>query len=288
MNRMRGINVIKELEVQQYAAIRPLLEGMGRNPVIEGVIDGNNRGRIFADHAQAPTAAFVWAKNEMFYLLGAGGEQSKGFNGQLEHFIIQTIKPLALADGEDYFNMEIPSYPCWQSTIDSYFRNQLNRGERVPFIFRRDQFQLRRLANTASLASGYELRAIDRIAIEMDTERTMTKEILKFWESIEQFMSMGIGYCVMKGHEVVGTCLSVFVSGDDYEIGINTYNTEHRGKGLATAMAMHFITACLHRGGVPHWTTESFRLDSIAIANKLGFEQLPNYPVYYHSFEELL
>lgn len=139
-----------------------------------------------------------------------------------------------------------------------------------------------------SEAGGYELKEIDASLLELDVEGIITKEILKFWESTAKFLSRGIGYCVLQGSKVIGSCISVFVSGDDYEIGINTYSLEHRGKGLATAMAGRFIAACLDRGAVPHWTTESFRLDSIAIANKLGFEQRPNYAVFYQSFDKLL
>ncbi|MBW7476369.1 GNAT family N-acetyltransferase [Paenibacillus oenotherae] len=279
--------MINELQIQHYAAIRPLLKGIGINPVIEGVVDGTNLGKIYADDAVSPSAALIWAKNEMFYLVG--DDSNKAFYQQLESFIVRVIKPEALAAGENVMNLEIPAYHQWQSTIESYFNNKLNRGERVPFTFRRETFQSRRSQDSGVVSvSGCELRAIDDKVIEADTEQTITTEILKFWESIEKFMDKGIGYCVMKGHEVIGTCISVFASCNDYEIGIHTYSTEYRGKGLATAMAVQFIKACIARGGVPHWTTESFREDSIAIANKLGFEQGANYPVYYHSFEELL
>ncbi len=112
----------------------------------------------------------------------------------------------------------------------------------------------------------YELKEIDRSVIARDTGNTIAAEIMKFWRSPDDFFEKGIGYCVLKQNEVVGTCISVYVSANEYEIGINTYAAEHRGKGLATAMAAAFINKCLSLGGTPHWTTEYFRKDSIAIA----------------------
>lgn len=67
------------------------------------------------------------------------------------------------------------------------------------------------------------------------------REILKFWGTLEVFLAKGIGYCIFKQNEAVGACLSVFTSGEHYEIGIHTYDEIHRGKGIATAMAAAFI-----------------------------------------------
>lgn len=88
--------------------------------------------------------------------------------------------------------------------------------------------------------------------------------------------------------KVVGTCISVFVSGIHHETGINIYEPIHRGKGLATAMASAYVQSVLGRKCIPHWTTEDFRHDSITIASKLGFEQGRAYPVYYMPIQELL
>ncbi|WP_078547601.1 GNAT family N-acetyltransferase [Litchfieldia alkalitelluris] len=59
-------------------------------------------------------------------------------------------------------------------------------------------------------------------------------------------------------------------------------------KELLPKMASDFIIECLAKNGTPRWTTEYFRKDSISIANKLGFKQLPNYDVYYLEFQQFL
>lgn len=51
-------------------------------------------------------------------------------------------------------------------------------------------------------------------------------------------------------------------------------------------MTREFIRECLEKEANPHWATEDFRKDSIAIAQKLGFKELPKYVLYYIPFEK--
>ncbi|WP_342540796.1 GNAT family N-acetyltransferase [Heyndrickxia sp. FSL K6-6286] len=273
--------MIYELQIENYQLIKPLLAEYPVNPVIGGVIEGNNLGRIFVDHPQNPSSALVWAKNEMFYLIG--NSDNELFNSSLESLIFCQIKPEALAIGDDCFNLELYPFSKWERIIPRIFTHSLSIGERVPFEFDYDRYISRELDKKV-LPDGYQCQIITEELIKIDINHVMKKEILKFWDSVDSFFNKGIGVVITKEREIIGTCLSVFVSGSDFEIGINVYQTEHRGKGLATYMAERFLEICLEKGGRPHWTTENFRSDSIAIANKLGFRQLPNYRMFFLPF----
>jgi RimJ/RimL family protein N-acetyltransferase len=279
--------MILELSLNQFTKIKPLLKGLGleKHPVINGVIDGNNRGSVFVDSIETPTAAFVWAKMEMFYLIG--NSENETFNKELEPFIVETIKPATVAISDNDFNLEMYPFEGWAKVIKEHFRVSLNKGQRVPFLFDPRRFS-DYMGKPSEIASGYELKQIDEVVVGLDHDGIIGAEITKFWDSLADFYQTGLGYCVMKDGIVVGTCISAFVSGCEYEIGINTYGVEHRGKGLASEMARAFIMTCLDRGGTPHWTTEHFRVDSIAIALKMGFVELPRYEVYYLPFDEWL
>ncbi|MBS4175009.1 GNAT family N-acetyltransferase [Bacillus sp. FJAT-49736] len=273
--------MIYELSYEDFNKVKRIFQNEQYHPVINGVINGMNRGRIFVNNIENPTAVLVWAINEMFYL--AGDSQDIIFQHSLEKYIIDIIIPAAIQLGEDYFNLELYPHNEWAPVLPSIFKKtNLQQGERVPFTFHKDQFHKLSLRKTAP--SGYSLRKIDLSVIQKDLSNIIKNEILKFWDSLQSFLDNGIGYCVLNNNEVIGTCISVFVSENEYEIGINTYQTEHRGKGLATLMAASFIQDCIAIGGNPHWTTESFRRDSIAIAEKLGFEKLEHYPVYFFPF----
>lgn len=273
--------MIYELTKDHFKKINHLLAGLEKHPVINGVMDGNNPGCIFADDPEDIRTALVWAKNEMFFLLGDG--DNKEFTSFLESFILTEIKPEALKIGQDNFDLEVYPPENWQSQLAGIFPNvELRQGERVPFVFNKQMF-LEKSAFT-SVPEGYQLTRISPEVIGMDKESLIEQEILRFWPSLDSFFINGIGYCVLKESEVIGTCISVFASGREHEIGINTYSTAHRGKGLASAMARAYIAACLEHGFTPHWTTEDFRKDSVAIALKNGFEKLPNYTAYYFHF----
>ncbi|MEH7222322.1 GNAT family N-acetyltransferase [Bacillus sp. JJ1566] len=276
--------MIHKLEQVNFHIVKTLLTGFENHPVMNGVIDGNNLGEIYVDNLYHPETALIWAKNEMFYLCGRVDNQK--FNSELEEYIASVIRVEALPE-EDTLNLEIYPNHEWDGFIDSIFtRVTLHKGERVPFIFHEECFSPN---DTKEIPEGYEVKFIDKELIEWDKDLVIKNEIMKFWgESLDSFFQKGIGYAVVQGSTIIGTCLSVFVSKNEYEIGINTYDTRHRGKGLATAMAKAFIRKCLSRGGNPHWTTESFRKDSIVIAKKVGFEQLENYPVYYIPFNEFI
>ncbi|MCC3356364.1 GNAT family N-acetyltransferase [Bacillus sp. REN16] len=276
--------MIEKLIQIQFNLVKPLIPGLENHPVLNGVIDGNNPGEIYVDNRNQPETAFIWAKNEMFYLCGRVDNQK--FNFELEEYIASVIRDEALPE-EDTLNLEVYPNHEWNGTIESIFtRVTLFKGERVPFVFHRDWFNPN---SSKEIPEGYEIKLIDQVLIESDESNVIKNEIMKFWgESLDSFFQKGFGYAAVQGSSVIGTCLSVFVSKNEYEIGINTYDPSHRGKGLASAMARAFIKECLSRGGNPHWTTESFRKDSIVIARKMGFEQLENYPVYYLPFDEFI
>lgn len=276
--------MINQLEASEYGIVKPLLPGLENHPVLNGVIDGNNPGEIYVDTINDPKTAFIWAKNEMFYLCGKVDNQE--FNTELEEFIASTIRVEALPL-EDTLNLEIYPNHEWSPSIERIFRRvSLLQGERIPFVFHKEWYNSK---DNKGIPNGYEIRMIDESLLQLDEAHVIKDEIMKFWgPSLDSFFKKGFGYAVVQDTTVIGTCLSVFVSKNEYEIGINTYDSTHRGKGLATAMARAFIEECLRRGITPHWTTESFRKDSIVIAKKVGFEQLESYPVYYLPFEKFI
>ncbi|WP_139993124.1 GNAT family N-acetyltransferase [Paenibacillus paridis] len=275
--------MIQELRtVESYEIIEPLLKKYGSTVVIQGVLEGNNLGRIYVDDPSAPTGAFVWAKNEMFYIIG---EPNPAFTAQLESMLLSSIKREAMEIGETHFNLEVLSSEHPDDLVGRLFHHRFQVGERVPFKFQNSAFLQKGL--TPKVASGYELVRINPSVIERDTAQVLTREIGNFWGTLDKFFAKGIGYAILQQNKVIGSCISVFVGGSDYEIGIHTYDDKHRGQGLATAMAVALVQNCVGRGGVPHWTTEGFRKDSIAIARKLGFQQLPSYSVYYAAFEDM-
>lgn len=274
----------------QRKQLAPFISGTYGHVVMGGVLVGLQRGRVYADQLLAPKSALIWAKNEMFYLIGRS--DNAHFNSLVRELLVQELLPEALDAGEDMLNLEVYPEPGsnWSSVLDHMFKGRLREGLRVPFQFNLAKYEqwLQRSSSSLFVPPGYELQVIDRAAMLEDKSRIIEQEILKFWHSVEDFFQYGAGTCTVYEGQVVGTCISVFVRGIHHETGIHTYDPIHRGKGLATAMASAYVQSVLDRNCVPHWTTEDFRHDSIALAGKLGFDQGRAYPVYYMPIQELL
>ncbi|WP_440119074.1 GNAT family N-acetyltransferase [Paenibacillus sp. QZ-Y1] len=282
----------------QRKALAPFISGTNGHVVMGGVLTGLQSGRVYADQLHAPKSALIWAKNEMFYLIGRSGNER--FNSLVRQVLVQELLPEALDAGEDMLNLEV--YPEqgseWSPVLHRMFDGRLCEGRRVPFQFNLAKYEkwlesssnpgLSSASSSLSIFPGYALQIIDRAVIVEDKSRIIEHEILKFWHSVDDFIRYGVGICAVHERQVVGTCISVFVSGIHHETGIHTYDLVHRGKGLATAMASAYVRLLLKQGCVPHWTTEDFRHDSIVIAGKLGFEQGSTYPAYYMPIRELL
>jgi len=276
--------MIYQLKKSQYDVVRSLWKEAVIHPVIFGVIEGNNLGDIYVNHKVNPSVALIWAYNEMFYLIGKPSNDP--FLANLLSFILREIKPRAILIGDETLNLELYPLHLWTNDIDHIFNDQLSCGFRVPFQFDYEHFNSLH-EHDFKLADGYVHKEINEQSLIKGEWGTVEKEILKFWPSLNDFFDKGIGISIWQNDKVVGTCISVFVAGDEHEIGINTYNIEDRGKGLATFMAFQFIQHCLEFGGKPHWTTESFRKDSIAIAQKVGFHPLQEYKSFFVPFKNL-
>lgn len=274
----------------QKKQLAPFISGTNGHVVMGGVLAGLQRGRVYADQLLAPKSALIWAKNEMFYLIGRS--DNAHFTGLVRELLVQELLPEALDAGEDMLNLEVYPEPGsdWSPVLHHMFNGRLQEGLRVPFQFNLAKYEqwLQRSSSSLFVPPGYVVQVIDRTVMQEDISRIIEQEILKFWHSVEDFFQYGAGTCTVHQGKVVGTCISVFVSGIHHETGINIYDSIHRGKGLATAMASAYVQSVLERNCVPHWTTEDFRHDSIAIAGKLGFEQGRAYPVYYMPIQELL
>lgn len=274
----------------QRKQLAPFISGTNGHVVMGGVLAALQRGRVYADQLHAPKSALIWAKNEMFYLIGRSDNEQ--FNSLVRELLLHELLPEALDAGEDMLNLEIYPEPGsdWSPALHHMFNARLQVGMRVPFQFNLAKYEqwLQRSSSSLLVPAGYELQVIDQDVMLEDKSRIIEQEMLKFWHSVEDFFRYGAGTCMLYEGLVVGTCISVFVSGIHHETGIHTYDPIHRGKGLATAMASAYVQSVLEQNCVPHWTTEDFRHDSMAIAGKLGFDQGIAYPVYYMSIQEFL
>lgn len=269
------------VKVQEANGLSAFLEKhkVSRHPIIGGVLSGLQIGMAYVDNHVNAKLLVVYAVHEMIYLIGEIGDHD------FEKWFQAVLLPIAREYREEDINIE--TYPQKdEAEMKSIFQTiPIKQGTRVAFNFSKEEYVSSN--NKFNLPKEYKVAFIDRDILLKDHDDLLTAEILKFWHSTDLFLERGLGVAAYYKDKVIGACLSVYQHNGIKEIGINTYDTAHRGKGIASATADLFIEECLKRGDMPNWTTELFRKDSIAIARKLGFVNERNYHSYYFLLEEV-
>jgi RimJ/RimL family protein N-acetyltransferase len=100
-----------------------------------------------------------------------------------------------------------------------------------------------------------------------------------FRHSQTDFLSKGVGYCLTIDDKIVGWCISVYVGANNIELGLATI-PEYRNQGYATLTSAACVEYCVEHQIVPHWHCFKSNTASIAVAEKVGFEKVMEYPVY--------
>ena len=125
------------------------------------------------------------------------------------------------------------------------------------------------------LPQGFHL---ERVNIE--TAQYIDEHLHAFsmtWETVENYVNNGLGYCIRFEDKVVSHAGSIFPFTKHLEIQVDT-DPEYRRNGFATIVCAKLIEHCLLNDIVPYW--EAHTEVSANIAEKLGF----NDPQFYDLF----
>lgn len=122
---------------------------------------------------------------------------------------------------------------------------------------------------------------IDKSFFENKIEKFsfVENEILRWWNSLEHFFEHAFGYCVVCDEIIVSYCLTNFVYGNIYTLGIETLK-EYRRKGYCQIAVEAFITDLLEHDSVPYWDCMYTKVASRKLAEKIGFYLDHTYALY--------
>lgn len=114
---------------------------------------------------------------------------------------------------------------------------------------------------------------------QLDNLRGVLGWIQSFWHTVGDLRDTGFGFCLLQGETIVSWCLTIYASGEDYELGLTTASG-HRSRGHATLVAAACVEHSVERGFVPHWHCNEENLPSIRVAEKVGFSDPTRYTIY--------
>jgi GNAT superfamily N-acetyltransferase len=103
---------------------------------------------------------------------------------------------------------------------------------------------------------------------------------LSTYQSPDDFLERGIGYCLQEREEVIGAAYATLVCSRGIEVSIYVMPA-YRRQGIATGLASHLLSWCLQKGLDANW--DAANPESCKLALKLGYKYTGSYTAYYLS-----
>ncbi len=258
--------MLHELPPERFSEVIPLYrEAGGMFPLILAVLEGRQRGQVFAD-AELDTA-FVVNRFGFCRLFERGGR------GSADGDVLAVLKEPGPLSSSYLLWYDPPMR--WQSRLEALGGN-VRRRERLRYDFDRDRAVY--VNEAERVPEAFELRPMDTQLLSR-TEKFGLALDSRFWSSAEDFLANGLGVTLVREGEVASLCYAAAIGGGLAEVDVVT-DEAFRGAGLGGIVARRFVRDCLDRGFTPAWDCFTYNARSMKLAEKLGFVPLNTYNFY--------
>jgi RimJ/RimL family protein N-acetyltransferase len=260
--------------MHQYERVRPLFDALRYNLVVDSVIDGNTPAWVLVDDVEHPRTALIWNRQDALLLGNAPPRPSA--EGALRYVIAGEVVPDARRRHIPQLALHVDNPAGMRAAERMLADFEPERAVRRFYQPGRLQVDWR-----AQTPVGYVLRRMDADLLadaDLVYANHMVAWIRSFWPSIEAFLETGFGYAALSGSTLASWCLTVYASGREFELGLATVS-DHRNRGLATLTAAACVEHSFDCGFTPHWHCWEENRASIAVAEKVGFEDPKRYEV---------
>lgn len=262
-----------KLTTDAFHKVEPVFNELAFNVVIQSVINGNTPGEIYVDDVDHPKTAILW--DMMCEVLIEGESTNPDFNRAIHGLIKEELMPRAK---ERYI-------PCFDLYYSSQFEDKAD--EIVPLgnytrvgrnVYR---FNALKIQWRAHIPNDCTMVRIDESFLQR-TDLAYLEDVKgwinSFWHSTSDFVSKGMGYCLVLENAVVSWCLSVFVGGTAFEFGLETV-AEFRGNGYGKLTAAACLEYCIQNELVPFWQCHEENVPSNIVSERIGFEKDFHYDI---------
>jgi RimJ/RimL family protein N-acetyltransferase len=257
-----------ELNGDEFYKVKSLLLNVKNIPVlVYSVLENKQSGRVFVDNKTTPNVSLIASKGGNYFLIGA--ESNQDFNKFLSEFLLNS------QNHTNFYDLYTSSQ-TWIQKLEALLAGHIVKLSRTPFIFNQSRFSFFS-AWRNRIPDGFVLKRIDealfeKYRVEVDPSYGY------LWDSPNNFVSNGFGFCLLHENEFASVCNSGCVGGGYAEIDIKTFEPFKR-QGFATITCSAFIEHCLNNNLKPDWHCDSGNLPSIELASKLGFERQENFNI---------
>lgn len=268
-----------QLDPDNFQIALPLFDTESHLAIV-AALAGETPAELYVDDQLAPYAALLIVLDHRIFLAGMPHDATfaQGFAALLhERYATR------MAGGEPVERAIAYTPQSWEDALRSHFSDiESRRLERLSYRLRLD-------APIASpiLPTGFTLRQIDAALVAESTlthHAALLAEMQSEAPTVEDFLLSRFGYCLQYGQELVAWCLSEYNHGDRCEIGIETV-LPFRRRGLAVLTASATLAhAQAHGATTIGWHCWKSNTASSSLAQRLGFELVEEYPVWYCRF----
>ncbi|MGL4570577.1 MAG: GNAT family N-acetyltransferase [Clostridium sp.] len=223
-------------------------------------------GTIWVDNVQDPMAAQIIVGDFVFYAGQSDLVEAKE--------LLENLPNNSLVIVED---------SKWGDKIENIYKGNIDKFQRYAFKKDVESLDINKIESFISkLPKGYELKKVDFNIANSKSFNELSEDFTAQFNSVEDFINRGTGYCIFHGEKVVSGATSYSIYNNGIEIEIDTHE-EHRQKGLATVVAAALILECLKEGKYPSW--DAANLNSVKLAKKLGYVLDKPYDTYYVNYK---
>lgn len=169
-----------------------------------------------------------------------------------------------------------PESEDWENVLVRYFGQRISR---LPFVaYHANAIDSERLLEVVDqLPNGYEIKKLNKVLCERLPNDIQNEYFLENFNSIEDFLSRGIGFCVLLNGKIVSAATSMASSKEAIDVEIETSNN-FRNLGLGTIVGAKLIHDCIRNNITPKWLAANE--GSARLAERLGFTRGESYDTF--------
>lgn len=281
--------MIYEIPPDKFHIIDELHGEMDFHLLIPAIVNGKISGRIWVDDPDKPETALIWDEHYSFSLIGNENHQS--FNSSLEHLFAETIIPDALSREFREGWLECPQR--WGKKIQ---QNKI-LPKLLPMRHEREYYAIHQSTGldwVSNIPPNLSLKRIDNELLkktDLENFNALLDMINLRWNSVENFLRWGFGFCLLQDKTIVSYCLSLGNGNRRCDIEIETAE-DHQRQGHASLVSAAFVDHALDEGYTEiGWDTFANNAPSVQLGLKLGFKKVQDHVCYsgwYHVLDRLL
>lgn len=241
------------LPPERYFNILTLFEKtIPNNPRVFSILEGRNPGNIFVDNVAKPLRALALLPHDNAVCTGGVFDQeslNEGVSFLRKRTDIKLYWPF-----EGYGELVPPPSSSGEIEVMEFF-DLADKIEHLKLV-------------SQKIPADCNIHRIDR---ELFEHCLWHDHVIDFCGTIDNFLSNGLGYCLMKGSEIVVEAYVPFWGAGHAEIGGITHEN-YRKLGYAYTTMAYLITQCEEKGFKTRWSTGNRNTASVALARKLGYK----------------